>query len=98
MEIITIESEAFKQILNKLDSISKKLNDKEGKTHDKLSAKWLTINQACEILNVSRRTCQAYRDDGVLSFSQYQGKIYFKASDLESHLQKHYKPAFKNNR
>jgi len=95
MNVITIQSEAFQQILNKLDAINSKLNS-EAKANNKLSEKWLTINQTCETLNVSRRTLQAYRDDGIISFSQYQGKIYFKAADIEAHLQKNYKPAFNN--
>ena len=98
MEVITIQSQAFQEILNKLDSITKALHLKEGKSNGKLSEKWLTLGQTCEALNISRRTLQAYRDDGVLSFSQHAGKIYFKASDIEAHLEKHYKPAFKNVR
>lgn len=95
MEVITIQSQAFQEILNKLDSITKTLHIKEGKSIGKISDKWLTLGQTCEALNISRRTCQAYRDEGILSFSQHAGKIYFKMSDIEAHLEKHYKPAFR---
>jgi hypothetical protein len=96
MEVVTIQSEAFKQIIDKLEAISNKLVKSEGKLNNDLSSKWLTIDQVCKTLSISRRTLQSYRDLGILPFSQYAGKIYFKVSDIEKHLEKHYKPAFKN--
>ena len=95
MQVITIESQAFQQILDKLDSITKALHLKEGKSNSKLSDQWLTIDQTCKTLSISRRTLQSYRDQGILPFSQYAGKIYFKVSDIETHLQRHYIPAIK---
>jgi excisionase family DNA binding protein len=94
MNVITIESQAFQEILNKLDSITKALHLKEGKSNSNLSDQWLTIDQACKTLSISRRTLQSYRDQGILPFSQYAGKIYFKISDIEAHLERNYKPAF----
>ncbi len=96
MQVITMQSEAFQEILDKLDSISKELAGNKGKAKN-LSDNWLTIDQTCQLLSISRRTLQAYRDNGTLPFSQYQNKIYFKATDIEAHLQKNYKPALKNN-
>jgi excisionase family DNA binding protein len=93
MQVITIQTEAFQQIIDKLDAISKNQNGDKGKAN-KLSDNWLTIDQTCKLLNISRRTLQAYRDDGILPFSQYLNKIYFKASDIEAHLQRNYKPAY----
>ncbi|MBW6480867.1 MAG: helix-turn-helix domain-containing protein [Bacteroidales bacterium] len=98
MNVITIQSEAFQEILSKLDSITKALDNKKGKTPDILSSKWLTIAETCKILSISRRTLQSYRDQGILPFSQYAGKIYFKLNDIESHLEKNYKPAFRNGK
>lgn len=95
MQVITFESQAFQEILNKLDSIHKSLHPREGKSNSKLSDQWLTIDQTCKLLSISRRTLQSYRDQGILPFSQYAGKIYFKISDIESHLERNYKPAFK---
>ena len=38
------------------------------------------------MLNVSARTMQTYRDTGKLPYSQINGKIYYKASDVEAFL------------
>jgi len=92
MEIIAIESQAFQEILNNLNEI--KENIKLKSKQSPLSETWLDIQETCQLLKISKRTLQAYRDNGILPFSQIGGKIYFRASDIEDHLQKHYIKAF----
>ena len=92
MEVITIESSAFQEIISNLQEI-KALHQKKS-APGPLSENWLDIPETCELLKVSKRTLQAYRDEGILPFSQIGGKIYFRASDIEAHLIKHYKKAF----
>lgn len=92
MDIIAIESQAFQEILNNLNEI--KENIKHKSKQSPLSETWLDIQETCQLLKISKRTLQAYRDNGILPFSQIGGKIYFRASDIEDHLQKHYIKAF----
>lgn len=96
MEVITIESAAFREIIQNLHEI-KALHQKNN-SPGPLSENWLDIPETCELLKVSKRTLQAYRDDGILPFSQIGGKIYFRASDIEAHLIKHYKKPFNSKR
>ena len=91
MEIITIESVAYQQLLAKIDAICNKLE--ENKKSNPLSEIWLDISDACQLLKLSKRTLQNYRNNGSLAYSQIGGKIYFKAVDIENHLRKHYKEA-----
>lgn len=93
MQVITITSEAYTQLINKIEDIHQKL-DAEVKNNP-LHDTWLDIQEVCQLLKISKRTLQYYRDNGTLSFSQVQGKIYFKASDIQKHLEKHYHPALK---
>lgn len=88
MEVITISSEAFQQIVSNISEISKKI-DYSNKQHP-LSDTWLDIQDVCQLLKISKRTLQSYRDNGLLSYSQISGKIYFKANDIEQHLNSHY--------
>ena len=93
MEIITFETQAFNEIIKKIDGIGTKVEAAIGRPV--LGDDWLDIQDTCQILKVSKRTLQSYRDQGLLSFSQIGGKIYFKASDLRAHLEKHYIKAFR---
>lgn len=48
---------------------------------------WLTLEEARDIIGVCPKTFQKYRDNGVIPFSQYGRKIYFKKSDIQAFLE-----------
>ncbi len=58
--------------------------------NDGLKKEWLTEEEAMTLLDVSKSTIQNYRRQGILPFSQFQNKIYYKQSDLMIHLEKNY--------
>jgi len=89
MEVITISTDAFKAIMDKMDRIERKLKGQVPQSP--LKDTWLDIQEVCDILKISKRTLQKYRNDGTLPFSKVEGKVYFKASDVQKHLEKHYK-------
>jgi excisionase family DNA binding protein len=89
MQVITIESQAFQELLDQLEAIQQKLNTNKSSTP--LSDIWMDNQDVCELLHVSKRTLQHYRDSGKLPFSQIGAKIYYKASDIDTFLNDHYK-------
>jgi excisionase family DNA binding protein len=89
MQVITIEAEAFQQILKRLEAINEKLISQKPTTP--LSEVWLDNQEVCELLHISKRTLQHYRDSKLLPFSQIGSKVYYKATDVETHLNNHYK-------
>ena len=91
MEVITITSEAFNEIVKKIDGISTRLNAKEKEPKEV----WLDNQEFMQLLKVSKRTAQHYRDTGLISFSQVGNKIYYKLADVEQLLKTHYNKAFK---
>jgi MerR family transcriptional regulator, repressor of the yfmOP operon len=52
--------------------------------------KWLSSDEVCHLLRISKRTLQSYRDHGILPFAQIGRKIYYKASDIDEYLNQHY--------
>jgi excisionase family DNA binding protein len=52
--------------------------------------KWLSNDDVCHLLMISKRTLQSYRDNGILPFAQIGRKIYYKASDIDDYLEAHY--------
>jgi excisionase family DNA binding protein len=52
--------------------------------------KWISSDEVCHLLMISKRTLQTYRDRGILSFAQVGRKIYYKASDIDAYLEAHY--------
>ncbi|HBX51699.1 MAG: hypothetical protein A2275_17010 [Bacteroidetes bacterium RIFOXYA12_FULL_35_11] len=93
MEVITIESEAFRQLISRMENLESYV--KHIVKQQPLSEQWLDIEETCQLLKISKRTLQGYRDEGILTFSQVGGKVYFSASAIEEHLRNHTRKAIK---
>ena len=91
MELITFQSDAYKAIVGMLDAINNRLTAKEKEPKEI----WLDNQEMMQMLKISKRTSQHYRDSGMISFSQVGNKIYYKLSDVEELLKRHYNKAFK---
>ena len=57
--------------------------------------RYLTDKEVAQILKVSRRTLQEYRNGGVLPYILLDGKVLYRESDLEKVLESCYHPAYK---
>ena len=90
MEVIVIEDQAYRLLLAKLEAILNRLSLNEKKPSDKL----LDNTEFIELLKISKRTAQNYRDNGMIAFSQIGNKIFYKSSDIEKFLSANLKPAF----
>lgn len=56
---------------------------------------FLDNQEFLQVMNISKRTAQSWRDEGIISFSQVGAKIYYRFSDIEELLNKNYKKAIK---
>ena len=52
------------------------------------ATKWLDQQEACQLLNISKRTLQTYRAKGIIGATQINRKTYFKLSDVELFMQR----------
>jgi len=96
MEKILLPVDEFKELINKIDNLEKKIDSLSKK--QPLEETWLDNQEVMQILKIANRTLQEYRSSWQLSYSQFGGKIYYRALDIQNHLLKHYKPAFKGNK
>jgi excisionase family DNA binding protein len=69
------------------------------KTHKPLfdGERYLTSEELCSILKISRRTLQDYRNNGVLPFIQLPGKVLFRESDIRKILEERFCPAYNDS-
>lgn len=51
---------------------------------------YLSGEEVCQLLYISKRTLQQYRDDCILPFIQIEGKIIYKESDILLILERNY--------
>lgn len=86
-----IDSPAYNRIMARLDKLEEIFTDMKKKADTPLGEKWLDNQDVCQLLYISKRTLQSYRDNNLLPYSQINNNIYYKASDIAKFLKKHYR-------
>ncbi|MFI3328691.1 MAG: helix-turn-helix domain-containing protein [Rikenellaceae bacterium] len=83
MEIKNVDARAWETITAKLERLNSLMDRLTNKLADKEQKEWLDNQDVCEILNISKRTLQTYRDSGKLAYSQINHKVFYKAKDVQ---------------
>lgn len=81
MEVITMESEVFKEIKNKLDEIHDYISSQ--KTNELGDDTWLDNYEVCTFLQISTRTLQRFRSENLVTYSLIRGKIFYQFKEIK---------------
>ena len=80
----------FERLLGRFDRIDKFMEALTSR-HNVLDGERLLDNQdLCLLLNVSKRTLQRYRSSGELPYQTIYHKTYYRESDVNAFIQKHF--------
>lgn len=91
MEAVILSKEQFNSLATSIEEIKTKITAENKKP----SENYLDNQEFLLLMKISKRTAQTWRDEGKISFSQVGNKIYYRLSDVEELMQKHYIKAFK---
>lgn len=81
---IIAHQEMITQLRNRIESILKNCRPvMKGEIY-------LSGEDVCKLLHISKRTLQQYRDDNILPYIQIGGKIIYKESDILTILERNY--------
>jgi hypothetical protein len=94
MEAVIFSKDQYTELMNRMDVIQSALT---GKQKDPKDA-FLDNQEFIQLMNISKRTAQSWRDDGIISFSQVGSKIYYRMSDVQKLLDSNYSQAFKKRK
>ena len=88
MEVITIDSKAFKELEAKLTIISNFITE----SHKKFDAQnddeiWVDNYEVCSFLKLSEKTLYRLRKDGKISYSIIRGHYFYKIKDIIAMLE-----------
>ena len=88
---LNMDADEMLVVLSALDKVNRRIKE-VAQTHKPLfgGEHFLTGKEVCEKLYISPRTLQDYRDRRIIPYTQFAGKILYKASDLERLLDEHY--------
>ena len=81
MEVITIESQAYKNIMSKMDTIYDYVVSQQN-TQDEEDS-WVDNYEVCTFLKMSDRTLQRLRSENKINYSRIRGKTYYQISEIK---------------
>ena len=81
MEVITIESQAFKNLMSKVDTIFDYVISQQNIQDEEDS--WVDSYEVCTFLKISDRTLQRLRSENKINYSRIRGKNYYKISEIK---------------
>lgn len=88
MEIINVDARTWELIMKRIEALADKTENLCRNTGDKSLQKWLDNQEVCQLLGISKRTLQTYRDNGTLPYTQINHKIYYRPQDVEQAINK----------
>nr|WP_281547965.1 helix-turn-helix domain-containing protein [Alistipes onderdonkii] len=86
MEVITIDSKAFKKLMEKLDALSDYVYSMKQSPEENDDESWVDSHEVCDFLKISERTLQRLRSDGKITFTCLGGKYYYQISEIKKLL------------
>lgn len=86
MEVITIDSEAYKQLLEKIDLITDYITEKENSNSAEKDELWVDSYEVCTYLRISERTLQRLRANGLIRYSVILGRNYYTIDEVKRML------------
>lgn len=75
MEIITMESAAYKELTAKIDLIAGYVRQSEEKKNEKAAEIWMSSKELKGMLGISTRTLQRLRDNKRISYAIFGGRL-----------------------
>jgi hypothetical protein len=83
MEVITIESQAFKDLSKKINTIAKFVAALQEKADEEPTDGWVDSYEVCTFLKVSAKTLQRLRAANCVSYSRIRGKNFYRISEIQ---------------
>ena len=88
MEIINMEARTFEAMMTRFESFAARVESLCRENGEKTLKQWLDGQEVCQILGVSPRTLQTFRDSGKIPYTRIEHKMYYRPIDVEKLIQK----------
>lgn len=84
MDVITIESQAYRELVSKINTIAKFVV--EHQSEENPDEEWVDSYEVCTFLKISERTLQRLRSKGMITYSLISGKTYYTIAEIKHML------------
>jgi len=90
MEIISFDSELYKELAKKIDFITDYITKQElSNPNNDIDDTWVDSYEVCTFLRISERTLQRLRSGGQVAYSIISGKSYYQIKEIKRLLKEH---------
>lgn len=86
MDVITIESQAYKELVTKINAIAKFVIEHQEDETANPDDMWVDSYEVCTFLKISERTLQRLRTNRIISYSILSGKSYYTIGEIKRML------------
>ncbi len=83
MNVINVEARTFEAMMTRFETFAGRVDTLCCSNGEKTMQEWLDNQDVCQILDISPRTLQSYRDNGIIPHTRIGNKMYYKAGDLK---------------
>lgn len=87
MEVVTIDSKAFKELEAKINSIAEYVVNSKATEDVNEDEIWVDSIEVCSYLLISDKTLQRLRKSGDLAYSNIRGRYFYKIAEIKRMLE-----------
>ena len=87
MEVVTIDSRAFKEMEAKIDKIADYVINSKANEEVNDDEMWVDSLEICSFLLISDKTLQRLRKGGDLAYSNIRGRYFYKIAEIKRMLE-----------
>ena len=89
MEVITIDSKAFQQLLEKVNAINDYVREARLEQTSNIDEEWVDSQTVCQYLRICEKTLQRLRAAGKIAYSCVGNKYYYQIAEIKRCLKAH---------
>lgn len=89
MEVITIDSKAFQQLLEKVNAINDYVREARLEQTSNIDEEWVDSQVVCQYLRICEKTLQRLRAAGKVAYSCVGNKYYYQIAEIKRCLKAH---------
>jgi len=87
MDVIMIESKAFKELEAKINTIADYIFNKQEAESINEDEIWVDSYEVCTFLKISDKTLQRLRVAGIIAYSNIRGRYFYKIGEIKRMLE-----------
>lgn len=92
MELISMDIRVFNALSERVENMERTAEILYRKQDDLGLKRWLDNQDVCEMLGITKRTLQKYRERKLIPYAIFRHKVFYRLEDVEAMLQSSHHP------